>query len=81
MAFKPTVHLWEGFSTFNNDLLDEYSDKNDEFRDVTEGLRVYAFSAALVSIFTHAESASASSARVAPSRLSRVAKPRNATPS
>jgi hypothetical protein len=37
MAFKPTVHLWEGFSTFNNDLLDEYSDKNDEFRDVTEG--------------------------------------------
>ena len=37
MDFKPTVHLWEGFSTFNNDLLDEYSDKNDEFRDVTEG--------------------------------------------
>ena len=37
MAFKPTVHPWEGFSTFNNDLLDEYSDKKDEFRDVTEG--------------------------------------------
>lgn len=29
--------LQEGFSIFNNDLLDEYSDKNDEFRDVTEG--------------------------------------------